>query len=209
MCGHIEYLEHTYVLCLAFIGHKTSSVSSFLDFCALQCFAMCFALAVYTVHWPCECKNNFQLWVQLSCSRTPFAICGYWLVWVEQPSYCGVAAVCLLFVGFEAPATHFTLQCDPQSLGKMWSTTFFEILLSQHALGCLLYKLFFAGFVSEGKHFYKIPTRLLGHSPFAVIAEFWPVSIFCKSQIWLQRLGVFVSINIFLWLVHKASIIVD
>ena len=53
----------------------------------------------------------------------------------------------------------------------------FEILLSQHALGCLLYKLFFAGFVAEGKHFYKIPTRLLGHSPFAVIAEFWPVSI--------------------------------
>ena len=90
VCGHIEYLEHTYVLCLAFIGRKTSSVSSFLDFCALQCFAMCFALAVYTVHWPCECKNNFQLWVQLSCSRTPFAICECWLVWVEQPSYCGV-----------------------------------------------------------------------------------------------------------------------
>ena len=38
---------------------------------------------------------------------------------------------------------------------------------------------FFAVFVSDGKHFYEIPTRLFRAFPVwvTVIAEFWPVSI--------------------------------
>ena len=76
VCGHIEYLEHTYVLCLAFIGHKTPSVSSFLDFCALCCSVLPCALhllcTLYTDHVSARTIFNYEYNCHVREPHLPF-----------------------------------------------------------------------------------------------------------------------------------------
>ena len=55
--------------------------------------------------------------------------------------------------------------------------------------------------------FIKFQPVYLGHSPFGLqwLQSFGLFQSFCKSQSWLQRWGVFVSINIYLWLLISAQ----